>query len=320
MRFITINKVLGGSLILMLLLTACSKKRLIDDPVVEEDLVVQQAPFESGSLDALYTEFEPETQVFVIDTGDSGMIIGQQGTIIGGFYDTAITTASGNAVDLPIELHMIEVYHPWEMIFGKIPTTTTSSYLSAVGEVKIQLKKDGEELKLSNGGFYNMEVQAKGMTGDRSLYYTDANGDLTNWYEETVSSVSLGDTSVDLNSVERLDTTYLLTSTFLGWNGCSSEPTMDNAASLAFKSDSIPFSAMDLFVVNRTLNSTIPVEDSTSVAISGGETINVVAFAIDVGGQYYLVNEELVTPSVGDVNLKFGKVTKQELVDALKAL
>jgi len=68
------------------------------------------------------------------------------------------------------------------------------------------------------------------------------------------------------------------------------------------------------------LNSTIPVEDSTSVAISGGETINVVAFAIDAGGQYYLVNEELVTPSVGDVNLKFGKVTKQELVDALKAL
>lgn len=329
MKKTNVNKVLGVVMIL-LILASCSKKRLENDIASAEQTATEteqeqtqeeeKTPaFESGDLSALYSEFAPETQVFLIDSGDSGIIRGQQGTEV---YcaKNQFTNVNGDTIDFPYAIHLIEVYKPWEMIFGKIPTVSGSDYLQCEGEVKLLAKKNDETLNLKSGEVYLLKIPSDSMIQNMELFYTDENGENTNWLSKNPYQETWDGITINVDGIVEVDSGYIMGSTQMGWSACSKNATGSSAASINFKSDSIPFNAMDLYIVNRQLNSVITVSDSVSLPIGANETVQIVAFAIDSKGNFFHVNESVQTPLDGNMTLKFKSVTKDNMIQAIKAL
>lgn len=325
MRRMKIKQVVGIMLVFMVLVS-CSKKRLEEDIEQVEEVQTEateeeeEVPaFESGDLTALYSEFAPETQVLVIDSGDSGIIRGVQGTEIYCGKDQLVNE-DGDTIDYPYEIHLIEIYKPWEMIFGQIPTISGSQYLQCEGEVNILAMKDGGALSLKMEESYGIMIPSDSIIPGMGLFYSVEAGENTNWMEGSSVLSSWNSEVFYIDGVVAVDTGYLLGSTQLGWSACSKEPVMESELSIEFVSDSIPFSALDLYIVNKGLNSVVKVQDSTSIAISINENVIILAFAIDSQGNYFIVNEEKITPLDGKMELKFKSVDKADMIQQIKSL
>lgn len=302
---------------LALALTSCTKERIQPEP--EEE----QTTFEAGDLGPFFAENAPETQTFVIDSGDTGRIIGKEGTEfmadLASFEyadadtsvsDTSVIDSSGDGgIDYPYSLQMIEIYTPGNMIFGQMLPLNNTEMLETVGEVFIQTYHNDRALKLSDGEQLALGMPLNDME-DMKVFYSATTGDDVNFIASTNAE----------DQVLKTDSNFLVAASQMGWIGNQDYIDHGSSSKVTFRSDSIPLSAMKLYVHLKEKNAVYEVKDSLSQDLGIGDSIQVVAFAIDAAGTYYKVIEDTVVEQDQKYKLNFVKTDGTSLASAIKAL
>ncbi len=172
------------------LLIACSKKQNDSVPSVND----------KTKLNSLFAAFRDAPQSFSVTPGILQTVKGNKGTKLT-FYPNSFRDADGNVITTgTINLQLIEMYKPGDMIANRATTVTTNGFLASGGQIKLTATRDGN---MVYPGQYGVSY-ANASSGDVMALYpgnTDNEDSLVTWGNPLTSSGTFCVTAtVDTNS------------------------------------------------------------------------------------------------------------------------
>ncbi|MEL6637507.1 MAG: hypothetical protein AAFR05_12215 [Bacteroidota bacterium] len=201
---------LATVLMIGLVFAACNK---------QEDLAPQSAP-EAVPNETVFQKYLREsTQRLVAEDLGSGRyhVVGEQGTVVN--IDNALINAAGERVRGTVEVELIEIYSPVDMILNRKQTLADYDgrieMLQSGGEVYVQVYQNGEQLRLDGQGDMQLLLPTTNTGGAKEnmeLYYGEEIGEQVMWKPtgEKVAVIRSQDRS-------EIETYQVILQEILGW-------------------------------------------------------------------------------------------------------
>ncbi|MEO1411927.1 MAG: hypothetical protein AAFW73_18705 [Bacteroidota bacterium] len=166
-------------LMIALVFAACTKQEHLA-PQSPQEVVQKETVFQK--------HLQENTQRLVAEDLGSGRyhVVGAQGTVVN--IDNALVNAAGERVRGTVEIELIEIYDPVEMMLNRKQTLADYDgrieLLQSGGEVFVQVYQNGEELRLDGQGEMQLLLPTANTGGAKEnmeLYYGDEVGEQVMW-------------------------------------------------------------------------------------------------------------------------------------------
>lgn len=299
-------------------LSQCSKQRIAQNEYEEPN--------------DFMNDNKPEEQEFVLDTGGSGPIIGNQGTHL--YMDSSIFMyPSGGDVSYPIIIKLIEVYQPKDMMFYELPTISNGQLLTTGGEIRVRAFKDGQELVLKPNRTYYCKVPSTNPDPSMSIFFGAVNGEEVIWHDNpssvssspNVDALELINVNVDTSLTEFpfAGIGYDLAVPVMGWINCDyfADYNQQSTTNITYTSDNDNVEGgMMKFLYFTELNSVVQVTGATSGSVPIGAHVKSICFGIGSSGAMYHHFSEFDVQANGQVNIEMTEISETALLSLMASL
>ncbi|MFT4681423.1 MAG: hypothetical protein ACI9FU_000073 [Granulosicoccus sp.] len=290
-----------------LVFTDCSKQRIAQNEYEE--------PYE------WMNDNKPEEQEFVLDTGGSGPIIGNQGTHL--YMDSSIFMFPGGGdVSYPIIIKLIEVYQPGDMMLYQLPTISNGQLLTTGGEIRVRAFKDGVELVLKPNKVYRAKAPTQNQDPAMGMFFGEEDGEMVLWHDNP-STVSSSPNVDALESVS-LDTAafYDLLVPVMGWINCDYFANYDPSAvtTVSYISTDDNLEGVMKFLYFTEFESVMQVNGVESGNVPIGAHVKSVCFAMNSAGTMFYHLSEFDIAAGQPVNVTMVETTEAGLLALLSDL
>lgn len=269
-----------------------------------------------SSPDQFMMDNRPEEQVFVIDTGGQGPIVGNQGTRLWG--DSSIFMfPDGGAVSYPFIIKLIELYIPKDMILYEMPTVAQGNLLVTGGEIRVRAFKDEVELVLRPGRSYNALFPTDSIDQNMDLFAGSETGDVVDWTLVSDTSV-IGVSNPD--SIPGLF--YYTWISEMGWINCDyfygTDP--DSLTTITYTSEDDELDNVVKFLYFDDIHSVMQVYGTVSGNVPIGASVKSICFALNSSGNMaYHYEEFIITPN-HTVEVTMQEISEADLIALLGGL
>lgn len=290
------------------------------------------APIEYEEPTDFMFDNRPEEQTFVLDTGGSGPIIGNQGTHL--YMDSSIFMFPGGGdVSYPIIIKLIEVYTPKDMMLYQLPTVSNGQLLTTGGEIRVRAFKDNQELVLKPGKTYFCKVPASTPDPSMGMFFGEEGADEVVWHDNP-SSVSSspgvdGLEMINVNTDTSLTTFpfagigYDLAVPVMGWINCDyfADYDLQSVTTVSFVSstDNVEGGMMK-FLYFTELKSVMHVGAATSGNVPVGAHVISLCFGIGPSGMMFNHFSEFDVQVGQQVDVTMTETTEADLLSLMGSI
>ena len=293
-------KILSVFVVLTLIITAVScKKDRIETP--EEEQLNEYNPV-NNYLDSK----KQQEQEFVITGPSNDTITGNQGTKILGSKN-CLRDASGDTVDYPFSIFLVELYTPKDMIYWQMPTVATGNILESDGEIRIRATENGQELTLAAACPYTILMPNAAPNSSMTVFTGADNGSFVNWTNTTTpfTIIPYG-YSTPINA--------------FGWINADIQVGSGSGHTLSFTSTVDNLTNVGIFISFSNIDGVMQVYNQTSGLIPNGSVVKIVMMAQDASGQLFSYTESRTVNSSGVINVSLSPITDAALTSYLDNL
>lgn len=189
------------------------------------------------------------SQTFTIDCGKDNLITGDLGTIIRINKNTFVDN-NGNAVNGNIEIKLIEVLKPIDMVLGNLTTTFNGKPLETGGMIYIDANIEGKAVSIANNKQIQLKVPADSTLSGMSIFEGMQNAEGMKW----VNPVKIPKAE-DLDSLQfdTFEKTTNVTYSVDGFKNSDKFPEIVNAevSRIAWEGDGLKISKDSVFKVDK---------------------------------------------------------------------
>ncbi len=297
--------VLSVSVFVFLATISCKKDR------------IEKSLNEYGNLnDYLNTKKQAE-QVFVIDSGGTGPIIGNQGTKIW-IAKSCLQKPNGDTITWPYIVKLVELYTPMDMIYWQMPTVSSLGILETDGEIRLRAFKDNVELKLKPYPCYCLvEMPNNAPKNYMKVFYGFENSGKPDW---TTNLTQLG-VSPGVNPwFLATDTGYVGQIARLGWIGCDSLVGSTSGVKLNFVSTTDNLENVGIFVFLPTTKTVMQVYNMKSTVMPSGSSVKIICMGIKTDGILFCYYQALSVTANTEIEVEMTEITDANLTTLLQNL
>lgn len=247
-----------------------------------------------------------QEQEFIITGTSNDTITGNQGTLIIGSKNCLMTT-SGDTIDYPYTIKLVEIYQPKDMIYAQMPTVSSGQILESEGEIRLRAFKGTQELSLRPNCPYKVEIPDTTQSSNMSIYYGMDNNTFVDWYNSLLPfSVSSYGYSGFPNQ--------------LGWINAGNLIGNGTGHTLTFTSTVDDLTNVGIFIYFPNINGMMQVYNTNSNKIPSGSTVKIVLMAMDSSGQLFNYTENRIVNSDATINVVLAPTTDAVLTAYLNSL
>ena len=275
---------------------------------------------EFKSIDkAVLAKLGSQTEKKTIKSQDDLPFVGSQGTEVW-LYPQDLRMPDGSAVTYPIEIEMLELFTPKDMILHQMPTVSRGRLLTTAGEMNIRAYKNGQELKLNKFNSTQIVVPVKrGLDNDMWLFYgepTNLEGnEFIDWYSADSSKREDGGRLFPRKE------DYVIFPSRIGWINCDRFYNFKEAKTVVtFSSENPPVENILIYLYFPEIKSLMQVYKETSGEVPVGQTVKVVAVGITKNEEYRTFYQEMVVQDKQKVEIKLTPTTKEAFLQHLDTL
>lgn len=289
-------------------------------PEEEPETPPEEPKEEFLSIDkATLAKLGSQTEKKTIKSDSDLPFTGSQGTEVW-IYPRNLRMPDGSAVTYPIEIEMLELFTPKDMILHQMPTVSRGRLLTTAGEMNIRAYKDGKELTLDRYNSTQIVVPAKGeLDNDMWLFYgepTDLEGnEFIDWYVADSSKREDGGRLFPRKE------DYVIFPSRIGWINCDRFYNFKEAKTVVtFSSENPPVENILIYLYFPDIKSLMQVYKDTSGEVPVGQTVKVVAVGITKNEEYRTFYQEIVVQDKQKVEIKLTPTTKEAFLQHLDTL
>ena len=322
--------------LLLILLWACSKDRSIfltpeQLKPVEPVVTLKDENFVRADA-SLLVNLQTKPTKMTITTTAQLPLIGPKGTKIW-IYPNDLEKADGTRAGYPIDVELVELYTPKDMILNRMPTVSDERLLTTGGELYIKASYKGEELKVSYFSNFKIEIPAKNPDPKMSLFVGEQSftgqteTPFVNWRASKDSIRVLG--KVDSLQQRPRETpvliagkeVYQLFPTTLGWINCDKFSNFTGPKTRMKFTSSVPnIEKIYTYLYFDRIRSIMRVYGDTSGEVPVTEHVKVVCFAVTTEKEVFLFTKELNVEPDQKIEILLNKVSEAELLTYLSGL
>lgn len=315
-------------LLIVLIFSSCRKD--IDVFTTINTIPIEEQPIAlAGDINRFFEASEIPSEVHTFDVNLWQYIEGKKGTMLQIPRNCFVKT-SGEAVTGMVDLKLIEIYEPKDMILGNKPTTTATGIIGSAGEVFIEVTQNGEVLALASGQSIRIQMPFYASNTDTfndqmKVFYGEDNAlGQFEWTVDTTTQVTNG----FWENQEGYGESYDLDVFKLGWINCDFFWEYPDRTPLTIH---VPEGYNEentaVFLVFKDINAVCRVfrfEDGAFVskdnyALPIGQEVIIVGIA-DIEDTYYGSIMPITMTENHEVTLVFEPITLAALNDALNQL
>lgn len=278
---------------------------------------IEKSLNEYGNLnDYLNTKKQAE-QVFIIDSGGTGPIIGNQGTKIW-ISKSCLQKPNGDTITWPYIVKLVELYTPMDMIYYQMPSVSSLGILETDGEIRLRAFKDNVELKLKPYPCHCIVSMPNDAPKNyMKVYYGFENSSKPDW----TSNLSQLGVATGVNPwFLSTDTGYVGQIARLGWIACDSIVGSTSGVKLNFVSTSDNLENVGVFVYFPVTHTVMQVYDQLSSVMPIGSTVKIVCIGMKTDGTLFHYYQSLTVNSNMDINVEMTEITDANLTTLLQNL
>lgn len=294
---------------ILLFALACSKDR----GIFLKNLGIKEKKF-TESPDKKLKEAATPPEKKTIASDDDLPIVGKQGTELW-LEPGDLVLPDGTQATYPIQVEILEVYKPKDMILNRISTVSFGRMLSTAGQVKITASKDGKPLTLSKNNNTSIDFPATSkLDREMALFYgIEENGSLINW--------------VGADTIRKKVPLYLGRDGYsafpskLGWINVdkfinSTEPITE----ITFQSEYPTIDKIEIYLYFPDLKSVMRNYGDKSGLVPIGSKVKVIAISITDKDEWYSFSLETTVQDKQKIDIKLAPTTKEDLMKYLDTL
>ncbi|AWV99071.1 hypothetical protein [Arcticibacterium luteifluviistationis] len=324
----------------------CSDDRL--KPLEKETAVEVEIP-EIGSETKGDPEPEPEEIDFKNNTEAFNLFLAQaakipvnidnsmpfvsvNGTQVYVAVDKFVKKKDNSPVSFPVNIELIELFSPGDIILNGKPTVSNGKLLTTGGEIFIRITKDGDEVILKDDHYLRIKIPTKSPDNKMRLFTgeEDVEGNL-NWEEEPewvyIACIEAPDRNCKEKEIAQKTLTvngdnYELFTGDLGWINCDRFLNDEGSlTTISFESKDTPINAILLYLYFPDINSIIAVNNGVSLQVPIGQNYTYVAYAVSSKDLVYAAwKEGLVVAENQKIELNLEETDPEALLDFLDHL
>ncbi len=280
-------------LVTIIVLTNCSKERIQEEEKNEYE-----------SMNDYFDSKKQEEQDFVIDTGGTCPVVGNQGTRVCPIK-VSLQTSGGDSVYFPFNMHLIELYTPKDIIYYQLSNFGGSNVISNHGIIRLRATKDGDDLSMRAAGYWDVEQPNATPTAGKSIYYSSGG---SNW---TTSGQSFAVTAYGYDG----DVTQL------SWVSCAEDPAVGGSTGgFTFSSDTDNLDNVVKYVYLPDLDALVKASGNSTIALPVGQSAKVILMAINSKGELYHYYDETTVGATNDYKVELTEISDGDLTTLLDGL
>lgn len=278
---------------------------------------IEKSMNEYGSINDYLNTKKQQEQVFVIDSGGTGPIVGNQGTKIW-ISKSCLQKPNGDTITWPYTVKLVELYTPMDMIYYQMPSVSSLGILETDGEIRLRAFKDDVELKLKPYPCHCIVSMPNNTPKEyMKVYYGFETASKPDW---TASLSQLGVASGVNPWFLSTDSGYVGQIARLGWIGCDSIVGTTNGKNLNFNSTTDNLENVGIFVYFPSTHTVMQVYDQLSVAMPIGSSVKVVCIGMKTDGTLFYYYQALTVNSNIDINVEMIEISDADLTNLLSTL
>jgi len=298
-QFFIHRKLINYIIISCLLFAACNKKR------VEQDAY--------QSMDTFYNKYKQKEQDFVVDTGQSPCLItGMMGTRLYNICDTGmfVRKKDGSSITYPYHIRLVEIYPIKDMILWPLPSIAAGKILETEASIRVRGFKDNDTLVLKPGRTYTADfAPVTNLFSPAQVYDGIDNGTFVDWVIDNASSVIVNPFYDSLTVAN------------MGWvNTARLHSSSSSYATITFSAPGTNPQNIGIFLVFKNFKSVMQVYNLVSGQIPAGETVTLIAMAVNQNNQYLLQKQDYTISANMTIALNMQAISESDLITTLSGL
>ncbi|MCO6500428.1 MAG: hypothetical protein J5I47_08645 [Vicingus serpentipes] len=246
-----------------------------------------------------------QEQEFIINGPSNDTLQGNQGTRVYGAKN-CLQNSTGDTIDYPFTIKLVELYTPKDMIYYQIPTVAAGNILETDGEIRLRAFKGTEELTLKPSCPYAIEMPNAAPKNYMNIFY-GSTGTIVDW---TDSQVAFGTNAYG----------YIGSPTTLGWINCDKTIGTGTGHTLTFTSSTDNLQNVAIFIYFTGIKGVMQVYNMTSGLIPDGSNVKIVMIAVNSSGDLYTYKETRTVTSSSTIDVELTAISDADLTNHLDNL
>lgn len=229
------------------------------------------------------------------------------------FMPNTFVDENGRVVQYPVDLEIIELLTPKDMITNQMPTVSDKRLLVTGGEINIKAFKDNQSLTVVPGG-YSVIISADSVDTRMSIFYGKESKGIVNW----VPSDSSGVPKDSVSQILFRQKAYQMFPRELGWINCDRFYDFQGAkTNVKFVSEFPNISYIYPFMYFDRIKSLAQVYGDISLPVPVGEHVKIVSIAATSELTIFAFIKEYIVEANQVVEIKLTKIEEEELMKLL---
>ncbi len=221
----------------------------------------------------------------------------------------------GKPATYPIQVEILEVYKPKDMILNGISTVTDRGMLSTAGQIKITAFKDAKELKLSKSNDLIIAFPAaNGVDQKMGLFYgVEKDGNVIKWLPADTTGKNLP-LYPDRDG-------YTAFPSQIGWINC--DKLIDSPGpftNINFVSEYPEIKNINIFLYFPDMKSVVKVNNGSLGPVPIGSKVKIIAISITDKDEWYSFLAETRVQEKQTIEIKLVSTSKDDLLKFLDSL
>lgn len=305
---------------------SCSKDRLIPvevDTVTEEVNPFKDKVFEDTRSLSVLSNAASKANKYTVNSAKDLPITTAKGTKIW-IYDYNLWTQQNGSVSYPFDIEIIELYTLKDMILHRKPTTSYNNMLTTGGAIYLNVRKNGNTLRVNPYSPPNISIPAKKVDNAMSLFYQSY--DQSEQFTWAAAEIPR-DTVIRQDSVKRVPLliagkgTYEIFPRQFGWINCDKFASYTGEKTeVSFVSPKVGIENMAIFMVFPNISSVIQVYQGKSLNVPVGEDVKIVVVAKTKEGEVFSFFKDIKVEKQQTVEIDLKETTEKDFLTALEKL
>lgn len=303
---------------------SCSKDRLI--PVEVETVTEEVNPFKDKVFEdtrnlSVLSKAASKQSKYTINSAKDLPITTTKGTQLW-IYDFNLRSQQNGSVSYPFDIEIIELYTLKDMILHRKPTTSYNDMLVTGGAIYLNVRKNGNTLKVNPNYPPNVSIPTKKIDNSMWLFYEgyDRNEQFT-WMEAPKDSIG-GQGGIDrFPIIIGGKGAYEIFPRQFGWINCDKFlDYVGEQTEVSFVSPKVGLESIAIFMVFPSISSVIQVYNGKSLSVPVGEDVKIVALAQTKDGLVFSFFKDIKVEKQQTVEIDLKETTEKDFLEALNKL
>ncbi len=304
---------------------SCSKDRLIPvevDAVTEEVNPFKDKVFENTRNLSVLSKAASKANKYTVNSAKDLPITTAKGTKLW-IYDYNLWTQQNGLVSYPFDIEIIELYTLKDMILHRKPTTSFNSMLTTGGAIYLNVRKNGNVLRVNPYSPPNISIPAKTVDNAMFLFYEGYDKlEQFTWTEAPKDTIRQGGNGIDrVPLIIGGKGAYEIFPRQFGWINCDKFASYTGEKTqVSFVSPKVGIENMAIFMLFPNISSVIQVYEGKSLSVPVGEDVKIVVVAQTKDGGVFSFFKDIKVEKQQTVEIDLKETTEKDFLATLDKL